>query len=261
MIRTKVIRDINSTIGIHPNFNEMDFKVEMKKSNVRGVLSTILITYEYKEEYFFKIIVPEVKVRITKKDVVTSLMNIGSVDKDYDVWAYEITKCPGSFTLKEVDVVHSTDEILKQISQWLDYLWEELLSIPIVRELEFQKNEIEKIKGRLENIQDLPFTKDEAENLKSRLDNLEAKFAEKFTQNELSEEDLQSKITELHNEIEGLKSTIFSLNKKGWFKSFISKTFTWLSKEENRKMLKDGTELIRPMLPDEIKGVLPETIL
>ena len=88
------------------------------------------------------------------------------------------------------------------------------------------------------------------------MDILEQQFNEKLEAEIEDKENLKNNLRELHNEIEKLKFQSQILNKKNWFKSFGGKIFTWISKEENRKFLKDTGEFIKPLLPDSINNIL-----
>lgn len=68
----------------------------------------------------------------------------------------------------------------------------------------------------------------------------------------------EDEINKLHIDIDTLKETLNSFNKKGWFKSFTSKIFKWTSNSENRKMLKDGYSIVKEFLPENIKNSLPQ---
>jgi hypothetical protein len=71
-------------------------------------------------------------------------------------------------------------------------------------------------------------------------------------------QELESQLKDLAKDIETLKMTVEGLRKPGWLKSFATKVFKWTKNSENRKLLKDGYDIARQLLPEEYKQVLPD---
>lgn len=250
MIRQKTLTDIKQEIDKHSKFISSDFIISTKADKIN-------IKYEYDQTYFFEAEIPSSTTTISKEKKETQLMRTTIDEINYEDYKFYGRVSPGNLTLVENYNIIGEKKFYKLISNWLDNLWNELLAIPINRQFENQEKIIEEIKERLNHIPDAYFEFEEAEEIKKKIDNLEKQFEERLNNEIKDKEKLKEQLDELHIEFSNLKQTIHSVKKKGWFKSFITKTFVWVSKEENRKFLKDTKDLIVPLLPENIKNVLP----
>ena len=250
MIRTKLINEIKDILNDHVKFSLTDFSIELKNR-------TIIIFYEYDNAFYYQAEIPNspsVKT-LTKKN---SFLPNRNVETDYEVEVYNINAvlCPGEMSLKETQHFEGKKELLKRIRSWQDNLWEELISIPVQKEMEKQEIIINELKQKVKDLPDTFFTEEEGEDIKKKLQDLEDSLTERIEKEIKDKNELEKSINELHLEIESLKETVYSLNKQNWFKSAIAKTYNWLSKDKNRKLLIEGTKLLKPMLPDGIKDIV-----
>lgn len=242
MIRGKYYKDIISTIDKHKRFESSDFDIKSVKGN-RGS-TTLTITYTIESKYKIEFNVP------------------GSKTTDKDSWSsyykFSGVACPGPLAYSESFSFNGIEGLYEKINDWLGCIWEELISNPIVKRIEEQQAEIDKIVGNFENLDDDYFSIDEAEDLKKRLSKLEEDLKEQIEKNTKSKKEAESQIEDLQNDIDTLKQTVESFKKKSWLKGFSGKIFKWTRNSKNRKMLKDGYNVIREFLPEEIKSSLPE---
>lgn len=244
MVRAKIIKLINSRLeGKYFNFS--DFEIDKTDTGYRTVLK---ITYEYDTQYFIEIRIPYEKSTFTRQE--TSLLGQGT--KTIEVFDYEIEgrMCPGKLSYKEDFKNRGSNGIAEALDVWLDNLWEDLTITPENRVFLAQREELEMLKERVEGIPDEYFTAEEGNDLRERLEKIESQLADKVTLEQPDKVEAQKQMEKLHSEIEILKQTIHSLKKRGWFKSFITKTMTWLSNPSNQKLLKAGKEILTNMLPE-----------
>jgi gas vesicle protein len=243
MIREKIYKDIANTIDKHPRFESSDFKVEANKDQ-RSSYTVLNIKYNIESKY-----------KITFKIPTSTTSDKESYGEYY---AFSGSVCPGPLAYDENFSFKGEAGIFEKITIWLNCIWEELSSNPIVKKVEFQQQQIEEIFEKFESIKDEYFSEDEAKELRKKLDGLEETLKEQIKQNQDDKKIFDKEIENLHNDIDTLKQTIHSFKKKGWLKSFTTKVFKWTKDSENRTLLKDGYKVIREFLPEDIKGNLPD---
>jgi len=242
MLRDRVYKDIVITIDGHSRFDSTDFKIEYQKEQNS---SAITLTIKY-------VIEPKYKIVFKIPSSTTS-------DKDSygDYYAFSGKVCPGPLAYEETFSFKGEHVIYDKIKTWLNCIWEELSSNPIVKKVETHQDKINEIFEKLDTINDGYFTETEAEELKLKLDELEKNFKTQLEKNSADKKKLEGEIEKLHTDIDTLKETIGSFKKKGWLKSFTGKIFKWTTDAENRKLLKEGYSAIKILLPEDIKNSLP----
>ncbi|MBN8672374.1 MAG: hypothetical protein J0L80_16940 [Chitinophagales bacterium] len=260
MLRHKIKNLVYSILSSNTNFNISDFKIttESKYSSTQ-----LKIVYEYDEQYYVNVTIPEGLTEKERQETTHSVRMIGMAEQTktvkYSVYEIDVTMCPGILSYSENIKYEGQDGITKAISKWLVNLWEDLTISPQLRAIKVQTEEIEKIKEKVVNVPDEYFTVEQGEEIKSRLDKLEEQLAKVLLDELPDDKTANTQIEKLHNEIEVLKQTIHSLKKPGWFKSFITKTMTWLSNPTNQKLLKAGKSLVITMLPEGNHDTPPPT--
>lgn len=249
MIRAKISKIISSKLDSNKYFNFNDFQIEI--GDPRYKATTLKITYEYDAQYFIEVNVPSEKSQLSKQETTSNFVG-QSTTKTIQYFEYQIEgkMCPGQLSYTEAFKYEGVDGIAKAIGAWLTNLWEDITITPENRIFISQKEEIEKIKEKVNGLPDEYFSAEEGNELKNRLEKLESQLSEKLSIDNPDKVEADKQIEKLHQEIEILKQTIYSLKKSGWFKSFVTKTMTWLADPSNQKLLKSGKELITKMLPE-----------
>ncbi|MEJ0029050.1 MAG: hypothetical protein WDO15_01175 [Bacteroidota bacterium] len=244
MVRAKITKLINSRLeGKYFHFN--DFHIKVDDSGYRTVIKII---YEYDAQYELEIIIPNQKSTFTRQE--TNALGVGT--RTVEVFDYEIEgkMCPGKLAFREEFKNRGASGINEALDLWLINLWEDITISPENRIFLAQKEEIEKLKERIGEMPDEYFTVEEGNNIRERLEKIESQLADKLINEVPDETESKKQIEKLHQEIEILKQTIHSLKKSGWFKSFVTKTMSWLSNPSNQKLLKAGKEILTKMLPE-----------
>ena len=159
--------------------------------------------------------------------------------KDIEYQAYEFSGSMRPGKISEVERINfeGKQTLLAKISEWQNSLWIELTLKPELRRINQLEEEIQKFKEKYESISEEYFSPEEITTLDQRLTDLEKEFREKLEAEIDDKNKLEKRVDELHSELQKLKSQ--------------SAIMTWLSKEENRKMLKDAKELIDGFIPDK----------
>lgn len=151
---------------------------------------------------------------------------------------------PGKVLIEEtinLELSQFEDRISIHIHNWLNRIKRDMLN-PI--EKRFIDNKIqefrEAVESKFEEIEDNYFTKAEGDELRERLEQLEKMISEMDSQ-----EELKAEILKMREELEFLKATIDTLTKKKWFKNALLKFWSWGQKEENRKLIESGVEVVK----------------
>ncbi|OFY16579.1 MAG: hypothetical protein A2X02_05420 [Bacteroidetes bacterium GWF2_29_10] len=245
MIRPKFKQDIRVFIDENPKFSSIDFIIDINNN-------TIVIKYAYDASYYFKCAIPN-SLSIIKKEIVERKISISN-DEDYHFKGYY---CPGQFVTQEEFDVYGERNLYYAIKKWMNCLYEDLLTIPINRKIAEQAKIINDINDKIKDYDDDSYFSDlEITEIKTKIDKIEEDLKKQLEVQEKENKELKQSILELHKEFENLKLMTHSLNKKNWFKAFFYKTSAWLAKEENRKFLSNTAEIIKPMLPEEIKNII-----
>ncbi|WDF75785.1 hypothetical protein PQ469_18015 [Mucilaginibacter sp. KACC 22773] len=245
MIRGQLYKDISETLDEHTRFDSTDFRILAEKKDERNNFHTILsINYIIDSKYSIYFKIPSSKT--SDSDGYSSYYLIsGKV-------------CPGPLSYEETFSFKGESFIYTTIKNWLDAIWQEVSSSPVVRQVEDHQEQINNIFEKFETLKEEYFTNQEAEELKKRLDALEETLKSQIESHNELKKNIEQEVSKLHFDIDTLKQTITSFSKKGWLKSFTGKIFKWTANSDNRKMVKGGYSLLREFLPDDIKKTLPE---
>ncbi|MGH1337447.1 MAG: hypothetical protein ACRBFS_15090 [Aureispira sp.] len=236
MVRESFLKKINERIDNDYNFTSVDFNVEQRSTQVRGVKTTIKIDYNYHKDFYLSINIPENRSSRKKN-------NYSEEEELY--YKIRCEYCPGKIELNETVIVDGTRGVLDHIDQWLDMVWEELLAIPVNRQLNELKSSVNELFSKVKEISDDNFTVEERKTYEERLSKLEEKFTANLEAQKLDKEELNEKLNDLHKEINSLKTKLSLFNKKNWFKSFGAKVLSWGAKPENQKMISNGAKIVQ----------------
>jgi len=226
MLRKHYLTELNGLITKQKRFKDTDFGVLVGDDRGRYKLQ---ITYLYEPDYQF-----------------TALIKLAAdgVQGNADV---EIVANPGNIFNKErfeTTVRYLND----QIEHWLSRLANELSSVPIQRQVEEQRQQIQDILNQLGDFPKEYFSQQEAETVRGKLDDLEARLIKNLEENETNRQGLEAKIKTIEADMIVLKDNMQVLNKGGWAKSFVIRAYEWSKDPLNRKLLKSGVEVAKELL-------------
>lgn len=228
MLSKSFQRELFNIIDTRTNYREEEFQIE--QNNESYELSLV-----YNKSYFFKI---EKKYR-------------GEI---------LYTCCPGNFLdVEEKTNNLSSEKYINEVLEWLiriDQLYLDDAKIRVInRKVELQKEQLENIIKKIDEMPNNTFSQEETANIIERLEKLENDLKEnnRSIQDETSE--LKDELYKIQQEVEFLKNTINSMNKKSWLKILAIKLFNWTKKAENRQLLAAGIDVAREILP-EVKEMI-----
>lgn len=238
MIRQKFLRTINECIENTKQFSVSDFSIQNKKSSIRGVDVILEIKYLHHDDYYMRFYIPDSRSLITQKDYLNQETKISE-------YVIECESCPGELKLIEKIHITGVDSIIKNLQNWLDIMWDEMMSIPINNKINKLKEKVDCLFEKVNDIPDEYFSDKEKKEFEDKLITLEKRFQENLGKQDLEKADLENKLEALHKEIESLKDTLSVLKKQSWIKSLAGKVITWSSKPENQKMIVDSAKMIK----------------
>jgi hypothetical protein len=227
VIRQAFLRDINQALGKSGYFRDHDFDI---RSTDRSSDTALTVQYRYDTNYV-------INVAISKR--------ISSQEDDFAVTG---TASPGDMSQTEQFTVYGRDDFLGYVSAWANRLKNELDAIPVNRQLDEQRHEIDAIYEQFGDMRSEYFSRDEAEHLKTRLAELEQHLKERVAETTKSSAASEARIAEMTREFAALKNSVDLLKKPGWFKSFSTYMASWLRNAENRAILKDGADIVKGLL-------------
>jgi hypothetical protein len=239
MIRNKFYREVIERIKKNKSFDPYDFDI-LSDDTENEDYTYLNIYYKYEHSYYFK---------------ASFLQENPNIDIEVEV-------NPGDFLQKEEYRVTGTDKVLYYLTCWLDNLMDELLAIPLKRQMELHAELTGNLEKRLNQmIDDVPneyISKEEGDMFRAALDKIESRFEQHIMENLSDEKELRVKIDTLKSEINTLKETLYSLTKHSWLRSLITRVANWTIDPFNQKLLKSGFAIIKPFLPEAAESVITE---
>jgi len=249
MIKNSLLLKIHNVLDADKNFGKTDFVLITDKG-------TLNISYYYDPNFYIAIRIPDKISDLSKTEERTTFsFTTTKSEIRYKEYEFSGTLSPGNVAMSENFEIEGVSNLMNLIQKWLTNLWSELATHHHVKKALEALEEIEKLKSKFDIISEESFSNEEISKLIQRLDTLEQDFKSKLEKEQIDKEILAQSINNLHSEIEKLKAQTKILNKRNWFKSYASKMFLWISKEENRKFLADSKDFIKPMLPESIKDI------
>lgn len=244
MIKNSFYKQIISSLEKSGRFEGADFRIDSQnESNTYSGTPVKLKIYLLSDpKYYYSVDIPS---------------KLSSNSEGY-YYSFSGKCCPGPLAFIESFSFSTTKSLLESIAIWVDNIWLELTHNPVVQTILNKQQQVEDLLETYSNIEDTYFKEDEIIDVKQRLDNLEASLSNDLKQAISDKKQLEIELNNLKNDIETLKQTVAAFKKKGWFKSFSTKVFKWTKNGENRKLLKDGYQVLKEFLPEEYKNNLPK---
>lgn len=236
MIRKHYLTQVGQLITEQKRFRETDFSINVTNQQT---LYRLEITYSYEPDYQF----------------IARMALDGEVVQG-DV-AIEVVACPGGMFKRERYEGVKPAQLNEHIKNWLQRLSNELSSVPIQRQVEEQQREIQHILEQLEDVPKEYFTKQEAEGLRLKLEEMEARLVDNLQSSIANQTELDKKVKSITSDMSYLKENMATLNKQGWAKSFVRRTFEWAKDPVNRNVLTAGVQATKELLLEAGKHIPP----
>jgi len=232
MLRNNVLRAISDILS-DGYFASDDFEIKSEDGRYGEKLSLI---YKY-NTYYFTVSLP------------------GAASKVEDNLAYKITgeMSPGYISMKETFSLLNYDGLMNGIKAWRGLIKQELSDAPVIRALQKQQAEIEKLSESIREMDEGVFTDEEILQMKKKLDDLHIKMEETIKSNETDKQKLKKELDSLKDQFNGLKDSLITSDKKNFARKLVSRIAAWLQNPDNRALLKDSAQVVKGIIEDQTR--------
>lgn len=229
--------EINEVLS-SSRFDADDFNIQ---ETIRG---KFIIEYKYSDNnYSFIFKVPKEKEEVKAKN--SNLAFIGGTEW---VYVFEGSMTPGMYVDTEKFRYHSFNQVIKDLKEWTECLYNELeiwaanrTSIKSNNDDEYQqyyKSKVEEIKKQIDEEIDENemFSTSEIEELNTKLDEIRNDYEKQLESIIKEKEVLKTELENLKKDFLKLKNALPIMSKKNWSKKLLNKTIEFFKDEKKRKI-------------------------
>ena len=238
MIRPDLLKDVWMALGSHRYLSQEDFKVQESKDRVGS--PAVEIEYRYGTNLAFRFSIPTQRT------------------KD-DSYRFGCVVRPGYESVEETLGADSRTELESELRSWLGRLYDDVVSLPIGRQLHEHTRAIDQLKERLAVLPDEPMSRTDVEVVSEGLEKLKTEFLKQLEKESANTKQLENRVGELTRDIEFLKHTLDSMTKRQWSELLWSRVQQW----RNRLPLPQiaaGAKALKLFMPSETLDVLESVV-
>ncbi len=235
MIKASIVKAVHSTLSHKKFFEVSDFEISETKTK-NSSTETLEIRYRFAEDFYFLADIPSQKSRVKEGEYIT------------ETYIINCRVSPGEIAIAEKIAVHDKSGLLQALDEWASRVNEELLAIPVNRQVALQEQQLAELLKNFEQIPDDLFSQDEANQLRQRLDELEKKLIHSAEQSAKDKEELAQKVEAIKADIGTLKHSLNTHKKKSWIGSLSVRFLKWTKDPQNKELLKSGVDLAKALL-------------
>ena len=129
-------------------------------------------------------------------------------------------------------------------------LYEDIVSLPIVRQFQEHARTIDQLKERLATLPDEPISQAAIETYREDLEKLKAELFERLEQEVGDTEQLKTKVDDLTRDIDFLKATLNSMTERNWGELLFSRLHKWTGQVPLRQ-ISAGAKALKLLIPSE----------
>ena len=229
MIRPALLKDISVALQSHPYLSQEDFITQEFKSKAGS--PAIEIQYRYDTTLFFRFGIP------TKRT-------------DNGEYVFSVSVRPGYESIEESLSTRSRHALTSELEEWLGRLYEDMVSLPIVRQFQEHARAIDQLKERLETMPDEPISRADIETYREDLEKLKTEIFERLEKEFDDTKQLKTKVDDLTQDIDFLKATLNSMTKRKWGELLFSRLHKWTGRGTLRQ-ISTGTKALKLLIPSE----------
>ena len=229
MIRPALLRDISVALQSHSYLSQEDFILQEFESQAGS--PAIRIQCRYDTTLFFRFGIP------TKRT-------------DNDEYIFHVSVRPGHESIEESLSTRSRHELISELREWLGRLYEDMVSLPIVRQFKEHARAIDQLQERLEKMPDEPISQADIETYREDLEKLKTEIFERLEEEFDDTQQLKAKVDDLTRDIDLLKATLNSLTKRKWGELLFSRLHKWTGRVTLRQ-ISAGTKALKLLIPSE----------
>ena len=235
MVRPDLLKDVLEALESHGYVSREDFIVrEFKNSAGNPALE---IEYRYDATLWFRFGIP------TKRTT------------DASVYRFHCTVRPGYESVEESFGAESRTGLKSELREWLCRLYEDVVSLPIGRQLHEHGLAIDQLQARLADLPDEPVSQTDIEAYSEGLEKMKTEFLEQLEKETANTKQVKEKIAALTRDIEFLKRTLASMTKRKWGELLVSRMRQWGNRFPLRRIAA-GVKVVQLVVPGETSDIL-----
>ena len=139
--------------------------------------------------------------------------------------------------------------------EWLDRLYDDVVALPIGRQLAEHGHAINELKERLVILPDEPMSQADVEAFNEGLEKLKSEISEQLEREAANTQDLENKVAELTRDIYFLKSTLNTMNKRQWGELLLARVNQWRTRFSLRQIVSGSTKVLRLLMPGDASSL------
>lgn len=228
MLSKSMISKLFSAIEKDSHFSAHDFIIDNGNK--------FIATYRYVDEYYYV-----VDVARTLQDI-TRMLGEPTETRRY-------IRMRPSFAYEEKIVPVNKDDIIEKVFQeWLQALWDDVISEPALRNYKNLEAKLEELRRSVKKEADEPFAENEILEWGRKLEELKAGLIKKLEESIEDQEELKQQVKQLAKEVAALKQGLPHFTKKKWFSFAATRVGLWLSDPKNTIGLIEIGERVKGLL-------------
>jgi len=148
--------------------------------------------------------------------------------------------------------------LVSEISDWLNRVYDDVLTAPAIRHFQEHANAIDKLKERISQLPDDPLSKEDIATFKDALEKLKAELLVQIQKETTDKEELKKRVEILTNDISFLKSTLDTMTKKTWSELLVTRFQKWWNRL-GLHQIAAGARILRLVLPPSAAEAIETT--
>ena len=212
MIRPDLLKAVFNALKYQRNLSQDDFIVHEFEKGGRSHLG---IDYRYDKTLFFRFRIPTERTRTR--------------DDSSDAYRFSVTVRPGCEAVEESFSATGRDELVNELKDWFGRLYEDVVSVPVVRQFQEHERVIHQLTARLDVLPDEPISRTDVEVFREGLEKLKAEILTQLEKESADKHILEARVDDLSRDIDFLKQTLESMNKRKWGELLFSRFNKWQS--------------------------------
>ena len=229
MIRPALLKAISVALQSHRYLSQEDFITQEFEDLARR--PAFEIQYRYDTTLFFRFKIPTTRT-----------------DKDESM--FSVTVRPGQESIEESLSIKSRHRLTSELEEWLGRLYEDIVSLPIVRQFQEHARAIDQLKERFATLPDEPISQADIETYREDLEKLKAELFERLEKEVGDTAQLKTKVDDLTRDIDFLKATLNSITKRKWGELLFSRLHKWDGLVTLRQ-ISAGAKALKLLMPSE----------
>ena len=238
MIRPDLLKAVLDALKFQRHLDQDDFIVhELEK----GGKSHLSIDYRYDKTLFFRFRIPTERTKTS--------------DDSSGAYRFYITVRPGCEAVDESFSATGRNELMSELRNWFVRLYEDVVSVPVVRQFQEHERAIHQLTTRLDVLPEEPISRSDVEVFSEGLEKLKAEILTQLEKESADKNILEARVDDLSNDIYFLKQTLESMTKRKWGELLLSRFAKWQSRF-SLPQISAGAKVLKLLIPGETFGVL-----